>query len=64
VHSLSLPALLTSITLITANMTSASDWPWWRGPERNGVAAYGQKLPTDWSERVAWKVGVVMDRRL
>lgn len=57
-HSISSPLLLVCITFTIANMTSASDWPWWRGPERNGVAASGQELPTDWSERVAWKVAV------
>lgn len=57
-HSMSLPALLTSLILINPNITLASDWPWWRGPDRNGVAASDQQLPTDWSERVAWKVAV------
>lgn len=33
------------------------DWPWWRGPNRDGIAADGQKLPVTWSEteNVAWK---------
>ncbi len=32
------------------------DWPWWRGPARNGVAA-NQKVPTEWSDSTAvvWK---------
>ncbi|MGH7136951.1 MAG: PQQ-binding-like beta-propeller repeat protein, partial [Pirellulales bacterium] len=37
-----------------------SDWPWWRGPERNGIAADDQELPLRWSEteNVLWKVKV------
>lgn len=35
----------------------ADDWPWWRGPQRNGIAPSGQNPPTEWSEskNVAWK---------
>ena len=35
----------------------AADWPWWRGPERNGVAYPAQDPPTEWSatQNVAWK---------
>ena len=38
----------------------ADDWPWWRGPNRNGVAEYGQQPPVAWSEteNVVWKVRV------
>lgn len=34
-----------------------ADWPWWRGPNRNGVANAEQKPPTEWSatKNVAWK---------
>lgn len=36
---------------------AATDWPWWRGPNRNGIAAAGQKPPLKWSEseNVLWK---------
>lgn len=36
------------------------DWPWWRGPSRNGVAASGQKPALKWSEteNVLWKAPV------
>jgi outer membrane protein assembly factor BamB len=36
---------------------AAADWPWWRGPTRNGVAAETQKVPLKWSEseNVVWK---------
>ena len=34
-----------------------ADWPWWRGPNRNGIAAADQKPPLSWSEteNVVWK---------
>lgn len=34
-----------------------NDWPWWRGPNRNGIAAAGQMPPLAWSEtkNVVWK---------
>ncbi|MGE3780876.1 MAG: PQQ-binding-like beta-propeller repeat protein, partial [Pirellulaceae bacterium] len=33
-----------------------SDWPWWRGPTRDGVAPAGQEPPLRWSdtENVIW----------
>jgi len=35
------------------------DWPWWRGPARNGIAA-DQRVPVEWSEtkNVVWKTPV------
>lgn len=38
---------------------TAGDWPWWRGPNRNGVAEE-QSVPTSWSEseHVLWSVPV------
>lgn len=35
---------------------AASDWPWWRGPQRDGVAA-PQDPPTTWSpsENIVWR---------
>ena len=39
---------------------SPNDWPWWRGPNRNGIAAADQKPPLKWSdtENVLWKTPV------
>jgi outer membrane protein assembly factor BamB len=36
---------------------AAADWPWWRGPDRNGIARAEQKPPLKWneSENVLWK---------
>ena len=37
-----------------------NDWPWWRGPNRNGVAAAAPAPPTSWgeSENILWKAEV------
>ncbi len=36
------------------------DWPWWRGPNRDGVADPKQNPPTNWSEtkNVLWKMPI------
>ena len=36
------------------------DWPWWRGPTRDGVAAADQQPPLHWSEteNVVWKSAI------
>lgn len=36
------------------------DWPWWRGPERNGIARAGDSLPLKWSDtaNVLWSASV------
>jgi outer membrane protein assembly factor BamB len=36
---------------------TASDWPWWRGPTRNGIADPAQLAPLKWSntENVLWR---------
>ena len=37
-----------------------NDWPWWRGPERNGIANPNQTVPTQWTndENVLWKAAI------
>ena len=37
-----------------------TDWPWWRGPNRDGSANENQKPPISWSatENVVWKTEV------
>ncbi|RPI81540.1 MAG: serine/threonine protein kinase [Planctomycetaceae bacterium] len=37
-----------------------NDWPWWRGPTRDGVAPRGDAPPVKWSEteNVLWKADV------
>jgi outer membrane protein assembly factor BamB len=59
---------LTSALLCTGLMfscwlqaaTPANDWPSWRGPTRDGIAAPGQHPPTQWSEteNVLWKTPI------
>ena len=36
---------------------AAQDWPWWRGPARNGIGSADQQPPLRWSdtENVLWK---------
>ena len=36
-----------------------NDWPWWRGPTRDGVAA-AQKVPLEWAadKNVLWEAPV------
>lgn len=38
----------------------SADWPWWRGPQRNGIASAEQKPPLKWSEteNVLWRSAV------
>lgn len=38
----------------------AGDWPWWRGPGRNGIADAKQTVPVRWSEtdNIIWKAAV------
>src|SRR6188472_3808389 len=38
-------------------INATTDWPGWRGPTRDGIAAPGQNPPTQWSEaeNVLWK---------
>ncbi len=55
-------AVLLGATTAAAQVPTAAagDWPWWRGPNFNGVAESGQRAPVEWSEtnNVAWKVAV------
>jgi outer membrane protein assembly factor BamB len=39
---------------------AADDWPWWRGPTRNGIAPAGPRPPLKWGEgeNVLWKAPV------
>ena len=42
--------ILTLFLLLASTSLLAGDWPWWRGPDRNGVAESGQNLPTEFSD--------------
>jgi hypothetical protein len=43
-----------------APVAGSTDWPWWRGPSRNGNAAADQQPPLKWSatENVLWKTPI------
>ncbi|MEM7012625.1 MAG: PQQ-binding-like beta-propeller repeat protein [Verrucomicrobiota bacterium] len=48
---------LTLIFLLAAlTTTQAADWPWWRGPDNNGIAPGDQTPPTEFSDskNVKW----------
>ncbi|AMV28671.1 outer membrane biogenesis protein BamB [Gemmata sp. SH-PL17] len=57
----SLPASALAAQLSVAESSkiavAATDWPWWRGFTRDGIAAPGQKVPLEWSKdkNVVWE---------
>ncbi|MFP6769343.1 MAG: PQQ-binding-like beta-propeller repeat protein, partial [Planctomycetaceae bacterium] len=55
-------AICLGVTTVSGQVPKAAsgDWPWWRGPNFNGVAESGQRAPVEWSEtkNVAWKTAV------
>lgn len=53
-HSWSADALTSAESQI---FPASTDWPWWRGAHRNGIASAKQRLPLQWDERtnVLWK---------
>jgi outer membrane protein assembly factor BamB len=38
----------------------STDWPWWRGPRRDGIADPNQNPPLSWSatENIVWKAAI------
>ena len=60
-HLALLPILFAAVLPFASPATAAiaaTDWPAWRGPTRDGLAAPGQSPPIQWSEteNVLWKV--------
>lgn len=64
-----IPSTAVVITFIAAALAlgaarpekiATDDWPWWRGPTQNGIAAEGQSPPIEWSNEnnVLWKAPV------
>jgi outer membrane protein assembly factor BamB len=51
------PLVIAALILALPSFARAENWPSWRGPGYNGVAA-GKEYPTNWSatENVAWKI--------
>jgi outer membrane protein assembly factor BamB len=56
-----LSGLMLVVALSQGDAVAETDWPWWRGPKRDGTAAENQKPPLTWSadESVVWKVPVL-----
>ena len=53
-------ALCLLLAIACGDARAASDWPWWRGPARDGVAEADPFPPLQWDadENVAWRVHV------
>jgi len=51
------PLWLTSAHADDPTGVAATDWPYWRGPDRNGIANANQSPPLQWSDdqNVLWK---------
>src|SRR5205085_1319078 len=49
-----------SASAATLTPDPAADWPEWRGPTKDGIAASGQAPPVEWSEtnNVLWKAPI------
>ena len=59
--SLLMPGALCAVEFKPVDAATAqTDWPWWRGPSGDGVAAPDQAPPLKWSatENVLWKTQV------
>ena len=41
-------ALFLSINVTRSAINPGKDWPTWRGPAQNGIAAPGQNPPVEW----------------
>ncbi len=53
-------ATLFAVIILASVPGAADEWPTWRGPNLNGIAAVGQTPPTGWSEtkNIVWKTPV------
>ena len=53
-------AILVPLSQVFSAVDPATDWPGWRGPTHDGIAAQGQNPPLHWSETegVLWKARV------
>lgn len=58
---LSIPTIATPIEApgVEQYKITQNDWPWWRGPHRDGHA-FNQNVPVEWSEdrNIAWKTPI------
>lgn len=53
-------ALLLCVNVTRSAINPAKDWPAWRGPTQNGIAAPNQNPPTEWNEKqnILWHVPI------
>ena len=53
-------AFVLSASAAAPAVDPAKDWPAWRGPTRDGIAAPGQNPPVHWSEteNIVWKIAL------
>ena len=53
-------ALLLSINITRSAINPEKDWPAWRGPSQNGIAAPNQNPPIEWNEKqnILWQVPI------
>ena len=58
-YAMKLRVLFLSLFLLVSNLR-AGDWPWWRGPDRNGVADAAQEAPTDFGigKGIKWSANI------
>ncbi len=49
-----------SVQRVSITKAASGDWPWWRGPNRNGTAEEGQQVPVRWnaSTNIVWRTPV------
>ena len=54
------PLLLLSLIALSTTTLRSDDWPWWRGPERNGVAAPDANPPREFGldRAVRWSTPI------
>jgi outer membrane protein assembly factor BamB len=53
-------ALVLSTNVTRSAINPGKDWPTWRGPAQNGIAATGQNPPVEWNENqnILWHVPI------
>jgi outer membrane protein assembly factor BamB len=54
------PLAAEGIVGVPEGTIAATDWPWWRGPHRNGIAPASARPPVEWSEskNLLWKTPI------
>ena len=54
------PVAADGIVGLPVGKIAATDWPWWRGPHRNGIAPASARPPLEWSvsKNLLWKTPI------